>query len=218
MTQRQGPRDTGERPTASRRSGFAPGPRVAVPAAPSYPDSSKIPDKLYFRIGEVARLCDVQAYVLRFWETEFPQLRPNKGGTGQRLFRRRDVEMAMRIRHLLYDEGYTIPGARQLLKSEARPREAQLALVADPAREQERSARFRALERGLRDLHAILSRPPAAAGAAEDPSSNEIPARSRRPGASPRRAEVVAVTPPATLFDPPPPEDTGTRAEAVNEE
>ncbi len=80
----------------------------------------EIPDKLYFRIGDVARLCDVPAYVLRFWETEFPQLKPNKGGTGQRLYRKRDVEMALRIKSLLYDQGFTIPGARQVLKTDAR--------------------------------------------------------------------------------------------------
>ncbi len=84
----------------------------------------EIPDKLYFRIGDVARLCEVPAYVLRFWETEFPQLRPNKGGTGQRLYRKRDVEMALRIKSLLYDQGYTIPGARQVFKTEAKVREA----------------------------------------------------------------------------------------------
>ena len=77
-----------------------------------------IPDKLYFRIGEVAKLCAVPAYVLRFWESEFPQLKPNKGGTGQRLYRRRDVEMALRVKTLLYDEGYTIAGARQAFKTE----------------------------------------------------------------------------------------------------
>ena len=76
------------------------------------PPVSEIPDKLYFRIGEVARLCEVPAYVLRFWESEFPQLKPNKGGTGQRLYRRRDVEMALRVKSLLKEEGYTIPGAR----------------------------------------------------------------------------------------------------------
>ena len=70
----------------------------------------EIPDKLYFRIGDVSKLCEVPAYVLRFWETEFPQLRPNKGGTGQRLYRKRDVEMAMRIKSLLYDQGYTSVG------------------------------------------------------------------------------------------------------------
>jgi DNA-binding transcriptional MerR regulator len=80
----------------------------------------EIPDKLYFRIGDVAKLCDIPAYVLRFWETEFPQLKPNKGGTGQRLYRKRDVEMALRIKSLLYDQGYTIPGARQVFKAEFR--------------------------------------------------------------------------------------------------
>ncbi|AEU34710.1 regulatory protein MerR [Granulicella mallensis MP5ACTX8] len=83
----------------------------------------EIPDKLYFRIGDVARLCEVPAYVLRFWETEFPQLKPNKGGTGQRLYRKRDVEMALRIKSLLYDQGYTIPGARQVFKTETKPKE-----------------------------------------------------------------------------------------------
>lgn len=78
-----------------------------------------IPDRLYFRIGDVAKLCGVQPYVLRFWETEFPQLKPNKGGTGQRLYRRKDVEIALRIKSLLYEQGYTIPGARLLLKSGA---------------------------------------------------------------------------------------------------
>ena len=79
-------------------------------------EAELIPDKLYFRIGEVARICAVPSYVLRFWEREFPQLRPGKGGTGQRLYRRRDVEMALRVRGLLYNEGYTIPGARQWLR------------------------------------------------------------------------------------------------------
>ena len=93
----------------------------------------EIPDKLYFRIGDVARLCEVPAYVLRFWETEFPQLRPNKGGTGQRLYRKRDVEMALRIKSLLYDQGYTIPGARQVFKNEMKARESAAAEAALPA-------------------------------------------------------------------------------------
>jgi DNA-binding transcriptional MerR regulator len=84
------------------------------------PQKPEIPDKLYFRIGEVARLCSVAPYVLRFWETEFTQLKPNKSGTGQRLYRRRDVEMALRVKRLLYDEGYTIAGAREKLKNETR--------------------------------------------------------------------------------------------------
>ena len=97
----------------------------------SPPSGSDIPDKLYFRIGEVAKLCDVPAYVLRFWESEFPQLKPHKGGTGQRLYRRRDVEMALRIKSLLYNEGYTIPGARQVFKAELKQKEPQLALAID---------------------------------------------------------------------------------------
>jgi DNA-binding transcriptional MerR regulator len=95
----------------------------------------EIPDKLYFRIGDVAQLCEVPAYVLRFWETEFPQLKPNKGGTGQRLYRKRDVEMALRIKSLLYDQGYTIPGARQVFKAEAKPKEP-AAIATEPATRQ----------------------------------------------------------------------------------
>ncbi|MGC2163579.1 MAG: MerR family transcriptional regulator [Silvibacterium sp.] len=82
--------------------------------------ATPIPDKLYFRIGDVAKLCGVEAYVLRFWETEFPQLKPNKSGTGQRLYRRRDVELALRIKQLLYADGYTIAGARQVFAAESR--------------------------------------------------------------------------------------------------
>jgi DNA-binding transcriptional MerR regulator len=120
---------------------------------------SEIPDKLYFRIGEVARLCEVPAYVLRFWESEFPQLKPHKGGTGQRLYRRRDVEMALRVKTLLYDEGYTIPGARQVFKSEQKQKEPQLALgIADAAPAAD-SRQLRKLQKDLRDLHALLSKP-----------------------------------------------------------
>jgi DNA-binding transcriptional MerR regulator len=85
------------------------------------PEPVAIPDRLYFRIGDVARLCELAPYVLRFWETEFPQLKPNKGGTGQRLYRKKDVETALRIKTLLYDQGYTIAGARQALRADAQP-------------------------------------------------------------------------------------------------
>ena len=122
---------------------------------------SEIPDKLYFRIGEVARLCDVPAYVLRFWEGEFPQLKPNKGGTGQRLFRRRDVEMAMRIKRLLYDEGYTIPGARQLLRTEVAQKEPQLTLLEDPAdRTKARELKLQTLRESMQGLLTLLQSPP----------------------------------------------------------
>jgi DNA-binding transcriptional MerR regulator len=79
-----------------------------------------IPEKIYFKIGEVCQLVGVQAHVLRYWETEFPQLSPQKNRSGQRSYRRRDVEIAMRIKELLYDEMYTIAGARKKLQAEAR--------------------------------------------------------------------------------------------------
>ena len=81
----------------------------------SYPPPA-IPDRLYFKIGDVARLCDVETYVLRFWESQFPQLKPNKSGTGQRLYRKRDVELALEIKNLVHAQGYTLAGARQVLE------------------------------------------------------------------------------------------------------
>src|SRR5215813_9171009 len=82
------------------------------------PETPEIPDKLYFRIGEVAGLLAVEPYVLRYWETEFPSLAPKKSGTGHRLYRRKDVELLLRIKHLLYEKRFTIEGARQSLQSE----------------------------------------------------------------------------------------------------
>ena len=87
-----------------------------------------IPDKLYFRIGEVSRLCRLPSYVLRFWETEFPLLKPVKSSTGQRMYRQRDVENVLRIKRLLYDQGYTIAGARQHLRDESKPAKRQSGL------------------------------------------------------------------------------------------
>jgi len=79
-----------------------------------------IPEKIYFRIGEVSELAALPSYVLRFWETEFPQLKPTKSSTGQRMYRRKDVEYVMRIRRLLYEDGFTIAGAREKLREEIR--------------------------------------------------------------------------------------------------
>jgi DNA-binding transcriptional MerR regulator len=140
----------------------------------------EIPDKLYFRIGDVARLCEVPAYVLRFWETEFPQLKPHKGGTGQRLYRKRDVEMALRIKSLLYDQGYTIPGARQVFKTETKPKEtpamaAEAALQAVPQPPMAAAAAPASLSQlvSLRDemqsLLAILSAPVSMSDPASSP-------------------------------------------------
>ena len=75
----------------------------------------EIPDKLYFRIGEVARLAGIKPYVLRFWETEFPSLGPKKSGTGHRLYRRKEVELVLEIKRLLYEKRFTIEGARKFL-------------------------------------------------------------------------------------------------------
>src|SRR5512143_3570951 len=81
----------------------------------------EIPDKLYFRIGDVARLAGIKPYVLRFWETEFPALGPKKSGTGHRLYRRKDVEMVLEITRLVYEQRFTIEGARKFLETRAKP-------------------------------------------------------------------------------------------------
>ena len=82
--------------------------------------AAPIPEKLFFKIGEVCDIAGVQAHVLRYWETEFPMLAPQKNRAGQRTYRRRDVEMALRIKELLYDEQYTIAGAKKKLAGELR--------------------------------------------------------------------------------------------------
>ena len=82
--------------------------------------AAAIPEKLFFKIGEVCDIAGVQAHVLRYWETEFPMLQPQKNRAGQRTYRRRDVEMALRIKELLYDEQYTIAGAKKKLAGEQR--------------------------------------------------------------------------------------------------
>ena len=112
-----------------------------------------IPDKLYFRIGEVAKLCKLPAYVLRFWESEFPQLKPVKSSTGHRMYRQRDVENVLRIRKLLYEEGFTIAGARQHLKAENKPARLQSGL---PFPKQARSDGLKKVRQGLQEILGIL--------------------------------------------------------------
>jgi DNA-binding transcriptional MerR regulator len=73
------------------------------------------PSKLFYRIGEVSRLTGLEQYVLRYWETEFPQIKPDKGKSKQRLYSKKDLETILQIKHLLYKEGYTIAGARKKL-------------------------------------------------------------------------------------------------------
>jgi DNA-binding transcriptional MerR regulator len=81
---------------------------------------AEIPDKLYFRIGEVSDLVGVEPHVLRYWETEFPAVGPKKSGTGHRMYRRKEVELLLKIKYLLYEKKYTVEGARQYLHSESK--------------------------------------------------------------------------------------------------
>jgi len=117
------------------------------------PDEIFIPDKLYFRIGEVATLCQLPAYVLRFWESEFPQLKPVKSSTGQRMYRRRDVESVVRIKQLLYEQGFTIVGARQQLRSESKADKTQAAIPFPP----HSNAELQSIRQGLREILNLLT-------------------------------------------------------------
>jgi DNA-binding transcriptional MerR regulator len=112
-----------------------------------------IPDKLYFRIGEVASLCRLPAYVLRFWESEFPQLKPVKSSTGQRMYRKRDVESVLRIKQLLYEQGFTISGARQQLRTETKSDKTQSAIPFPSNSVPE----IQNIRRGLREILDLLS-------------------------------------------------------------
>ncbi len=117
-------------------------------------DLPQIPDKLYFRIGEVSRIVGVPASVLRYWETEFPSLAPKKSGKGHRLYRRKDIELLLEVKRLLYQERYTIEGARRRLESRTKSR------VRKHALPQAQSALFGAspalLDELRRELQAIL--------------------------------------------------------------
>src|SRR6202451_3650422 len=117
-------------------------------------DEILIPDKLYFRIGEVATLCRLPAYVLRFWESEFAQLKPVKSSTGQRMYRRRDVESVLRIKQLLYEKGFTISGARQQLRAEMKSDKTQ-PTIPSPTHP---PAELQHIRQGLREILNVLNR------------------------------------------------------------
>jgi len=131
---------------------------MATPA--QAPSPSPIPDKSLFRIGEVSRLTATKAFVLRYWETEFPMLQPVKSPSGHRLYRREDIETVFEIKRLLYDEGFTIVGARKHLADlqaggngqAAGSAEREHAPVATPRREPP----SRAQRKFLLDLHEEL--------------------------------------------------------------
>jgi DNA-binding transcriptional MerR regulator len=121
-------------------------------AKPNRSSEIVVPDKLYFRIGEVSRLCRLPAYVLRFWETEFPQLKPIKSSTGQRMYRRKDVDAVLRIKKLLYEEGFTIAGARQQLRSESKAEKNQAPLPFPV----QSSADLKRIRHGLQEILGLL--------------------------------------------------------------
>ena len=110
---------------------------------------AELPDKLYFKIGEVARLVGVKPYVLRYWETEFSILRPGKTHSKHRLYRRKDVETLLEIRRLLYAERYTIEGAKRRLRE-----------VAARAPEETPAEALVAVRTELLDLCRLLDRDP----------------------------------------------------------
>ena len=120
---------------------------------------AEIPNKLYFRIGDVAKLTGIKPYVLRYWETEFPSIAPKKSGTNHRLYRRKDVETILEIKHLLYEKRFTIEGARKLIgarpksaPAKAQPKVVQKDLFAAPAPD------LTEIRRELEDILALLRR------------------------------------------------------------
>jgi DNA-binding transcriptional MerR regulator len=117
--------------------------------------ATPIPDRLYFKIGDVARILGVEPYVLRFWESQFPQLKPNKSGTGQRLYRRRDVELALEIRELVHNQGYTLNGARQALGQQKQPKATTQPARGAGAAEANRASMAAAVQRARLELRAI---------------------------------------------------------------
>jgi len=125
----------------------------------------EIPNRLYFRIGDVSQLVGVEPYVLRFWESEFPMLQPKKSKTGHREYKRKDVQLLLEIKRLLYDEGFTIPGARKAMRDKVRAGRSkkrdsngqpQLSLLAEPSKLQ---AGLEKVKKELQDLAALLRTP-----------------------------------------------------------
>ena len=114
--------------------------------------SPEIPDKLFFKIGEVAEIAGVEQHVLRYWEDEFDHLRPDKNRSGQRLYQKKDVEQVLRIKKLLYEEKYTIAGARKKLKTKKKPVQ-QMSINYNP---EEILKWKKSLKRDLKDILKIL--------------------------------------------------------------
>ena len=128
----------------------------------------KIPNKLFFKIGEVCEITDTQPYVLRYWESEFSALAPAKNSSGQRIYRRRDIETVLRIKQLLYDEGFTIAGAKKKLEAELAAKSptpqsqaaasAELLEVAPPPVDERALLTIRQVRDELREILTLLDR------------------------------------------------------------
>ncbi len=116
----------------------------------------KIPNKLFFKIGEVCELTETQPYVLRYWESEFPALAPAKNNSGQRIYRRRDIETILRIKSLLYEEGFTIAGAKKKLEQEMKDDGKGQTPVTRPVADADTGGSIRRIESGLREILQIL--------------------------------------------------------------
>ncbi len=117
---------------------------------------TQIPDKLYFKIGEVAKLAEVPAHVLRYWESEFPAIRPKRANSQQRLYRYQDVELILKIKVLLHGEGYTIAGARKLLET-AGGEEVKLQVVDGPSSDNQ-TQRLQIIKQELQKLQNLLTK------------------------------------------------------------
>lgn len=124
-------------------------------------EAAQIPDRLFFRIGDVSELSGVEPYVLRFWENEITALSPKKGSNGQRQYRRKDVETVLEIKRLLYDEGYTIAGARKALRERSRkqrrkaPTKRKQKALFEPLEKSDPAA-LKEIKRELKEILALL--------------------------------------------------------------
>jgi DNA-binding transcriptional MerR regulator len=143
--------------------------RAAAPRAADADDTDLGSDKLYFKIGEVAEIVGVPAYVLRYWESEFKAIRPQKSRTQQRVYRRRDVITLLRIKHLLYEKKFTIAGARAELK-EAGAGQARADAIAKPSGAYLARQSARRLREMLGELRAFVDAEQPAGRIAADPS------------------------------------------------
>jgi DNA-binding transcriptional MerR regulator len=115
---------------------------------------ARLPDKIYFKIGEVSRIVGVKPYVLRYWETEFDLLKPGKAPSRHRLYKKRDVELLLEIKRLLYAEGFTIEGARKKLKEGKKEERQQLKL---PLSDSTYKSALTKIKKDLQTLRKILS-------------------------------------------------------------